>query len=182
MAGGTAAEWAEFLKPLAMCVRNKPGREDFLATASAMAAALPDVPASLLVGWRQQEAMRRFAFWPSPADVAEWLAPELRGMRESAELRQRLAGPALEGPPERRNGPRSLDDILAVRARAREFQAEMQAREAARPTREPPRAVALSERQLLATYERLAKEGNAAAATRVAALRRRMGDEAPPHA
>lgn len=169
----TANDWARFLKPVAAGVRNPPTEGDFRARVAAIAHALPDVPAIWLgQAWRQREAMAAWQFWPSAADVAEWVAPYRREERATADMRHRLAAPA----PEPERGPRSAAEILAVKQAAA---AVMAAATAPQPNARPTaKALPLSEGALLAIYERDAAEGNTIAAYRAACIRERIKQEA----
>lgn len=145
---------------------NPPNADDFNARTAAIAGAC-DVPAHMLTEWRQREAMRRFKFFPSVAEVQEWLAPDLRDERETAALR--LPRPE----PEADRGLRSMDEILAVRAKAAEARAVLRAAETPAGMAEvKPRY--LTPAQLLPELDRLAKQGNTIAATRAAAIRRQI--------
>lgn len=172
--GATADEWAAFLKPLLAAMNQQPTREQFVARCAAIAFALPDVPASMLVPWRQRDAMRHFRFLPSPAEVAEWIAPALRDERESRDRHARLSGPS--DLPAERPAP-TPEEIAAVQAKARALVAELTHRspETKSP---PPRALPLSPGALLASYERAAAAGNAAAAFRARQLRATIEAEA----
>jgi hypothetical protein len=131
----------------------------------AIAFALPDVPADLLTEWRQREACRRFKFFPTPAEIADWLAPDLAARRETAERRQMLAAPPPQPRPER-----TPEEIAAARAKVQEFRAGLaETKREARSDQARP----LSEGHLLAQYEALAAKGNAVAAFRAKALRTR---------
>lgn len=163
----TAEDWARFLRPLLAAVPNPPDADDFRKRISAIAFALPDVPRHMMTEWRQRDALRRFKFWPSAADLAEWLAPDLRDERETQHLR--LPKPAAE--PER--GPRTLAEIEAVRAKAREARAVLMT-DTAPQQRAPVKPHYLTPAQLLPELDRLAAQGNAIAATRAAHIRRQI--------
>ena len=121
----------------------------------------------MLTEWRQREAMRRFKFFPSVAEVQEWLAPDLRDDRETQHLR--LSRPE----PEPDRGPRTLAEIEAVRAKAAEARRVLMP-DTAPQQRAPVRAAYLTPAQLLPELDRLAAQGNAIAATRAAAIRRQI--------
>jgi len=164
--------WATFFRPLLACVSNPPGEQEFRARVMAIAATV-DAPRSLLTSWRQKEAMRRFKFFPTPAEVWDWLAPDLREIRQVASMRS-LPAPEPEAP-----RARTMEEILAVRTKAREAVAELRAAADAKASRPVEiRPSYLSPAALLPHYERLAREGSAAAATRAAALRRQIEQEA----
>lgn len=136
----TAAAWDDFLRPLVAATRNPPTHEDFLAFVAAAAVALDGIPARLLTDQRRAAAVRRFDFWPSVADLANWLEPEAREERAALLAMQRLAStkPEVAVAPE----PRTPEVVAAVADKMRALRAELHARdEAARPVRErvPPR-------------------------------------------
>jgi hypothetical protein len=147
-------------------VSNPPPPEDFSGRAAAIAGAC-DVPAHMLTEWRQREAMRRFKFFPSVAEVQEWLAPDLKDERETQRLR--LARPE----PEHERGPRSLEEIAAVRAKAAEARRVLLP-DTAPQQRAPVKPLYLTPAQLLPELDRLAKQGNAIAATRAAHIRKQL--------
>jgi hypothetical protein len=178
-AHATAEDWARFLKPVAMAVRNTPSDPEFRARVAAIAHALHVPAAWLAQPWRQAEAMRRFQFWPAVFDIAEMFEDDLKAERERRDRRERLAisGPkqvaaALAGPKER-----TPEEIEAVRAKAREAIAALHA-DTAQRSRTPARAAPLSEGALLDGYRALAAQGSSAAAARVAAIELRLGRDA----
>lgn len=138
----SADAWDDFLRPLVAATRNPPTQKDFLAFVAAAAVALDGIPARLLTDQRRAAAVRRFDFWPSVADLANWLEPEAREERAALLAMQRLASPkpdvAVAVAPE----PRTPEVVAAVADKMRALRAELHARdEAARPVRErvPPR-------------------------------------------
>jgi phosphatidylserine/phosphatidylglycerophosphate/cardiolipin synthase-like enzyme len=163
----TADDWAQFLKPVAMAVRNTPNDAEFRARVAAVTHAVA-VPAEWLrQPWRQADAMRRFQFWPAVYDVAEMFADDLRAERESAERRQRLAPP--EPGDDWLNVPLP-EEVAAVQAKARALIAELTGTS---PDHRgpPPKALPLSEGVLLARYERQAEESHDPDLRRLAAIR-----------
>lgn len=124
-------DWARFLRPLLASVPNPPNAEDFRKRVSAIAFALHDFPATLLTTTAQREAVRKFKFWPSAADLAEHFGDDLRHEREMLAIRSDRAK-ALPPPPPPERTP---EEIEAVRAKARAFAAAMGAT-GDNPTRE----------------------------------------------
>ncbi len=166
----TGDDWSRFMRPIAMAVRNTPGDEEFRARVAAITHAVA-VPAGWLrQSWRQADAMRKFQFWPSVADVAEMFAEDLRAERETAARRAPLALP-----PPSQGEQRDPVAIAAVLAKARAFAAEVAQ---PKPDRAPDKPLPLSDGALLAKYEQLAAEGNTGAAIRVRMLRQRVGADA----
>src|SRR3954470_10448321 len=94
-----AEDWAEFLKPLLPALNARPSREEYLTRCGSIAFAM-SVPMELLTDWRQREAVRRFKFLPSPAEVDEWLAPDLREW-QAARPKPRVQGLVVEARVER---------------------------------------------------------------------------------
>lgn len=173
-----------FLRPLLAALNSRPSREEFTARCAAIAFALPRIPTSLLTPWRQREALARFKFLPSPAEISEWLVPDLRDERERADQTERLSLPA----PQSERVTRTAEEIAEVRAKIAAFEAEVRANEVANASRPKVSPCYLSERALLAHYEASAKMGNRAAAFRAEQLRKRVGPddhrdpyEAQPH-
>jgi hypothetical protein len=96
----TAAQWQAFLTPLASAVRNPPPPDGLRAFAALCAAALHDVPAACLTQREQIAVVRRFAFWPAVADLAEHFADEAKRVREDRHAARiaSTAAPALPRP------------------------------------------------------------------------------------
>lgn len=165
----TARDWAVFLRPLLASIANPPSREDFALRCEALAAALPDVAAEMLVSWRQEEAMRRFHFMPSVAEIAEWLHEELAGRRETA---ARLSDylPEAKHLPAPSSCERAASEIEAVRAKVQAFMAERNSVAVLEREGEVKPAY-LTETMLLRQYEAMGKAGE----VRAAALRKKLG-------
>lgn len=70
-----AEDWRKFLLPLVTMVANAPEKDAFERDCRALAFSMPDMPASLFTVDRQREAIRRFKFWPKPAELNDWLGP-----------------------------------------------------------------------------------------------------------
>ena len=142
-----AQDWAAFLKPLLAAVATRPTEAEFHARCAAIAFAMPDVPRSMLRQWRQREALTRFKFLPSPAEISEWLGPDLAEARRAEQLRiqadesrKRLDAPRVEP-----------IDHAARREYARAKVAEVKAAlatAALKPTRQEVRARHLSGEEL----------------------------------
>jgi Xaa-Pro aminopeptidase len=162
--------WMGFLRPLLLVVGNPPTREDFARKCDAFAFFLK-IPTEMLTTWRQQEAGARFKFFPTPAEVQEWLAPDLAARRDTAARRDVLGDtPALPAPPTQLRPERTPEEIAAARAAVQAFKAGLaETKREARSDQARP----LSEGHLLAQYEALAAKGNAVAAFRAKALRAR---------
>lgn len=173
----TAEEWSRFLKPLVMGVAQPPTEADFMARVSAIAFAMPDVPTSMLTEFRQREAVRRFRFFPTPNEIAEWLEPDLADRRRTMAVRAAIdfSAPRIAAPDQR--APWTDADRAAARekvAMIREAITSDLTRGEVKHVRRAP----VDDETLVEACERLAKEGNRAAATRAASLRRKMGIEA----
>ena len=70
-----------WLRPLAPAVRNPPTAPEFEARAAAIALACSTVPRCAFTLTSQAEALRRFSYWPSAADVVELLDEHARPIR-----------------------------------------------------------------------------------------------------
>ena len=162
----TAEDWTRFLRPVAMSVRNTPPEDEFKARVAAVAHAVA-VPAEWLrQPWRQSEAMRKWQFWPSVADLADLFEDDLRASRESETRRQSLALPAPSAAEFR-----TPEEILAVQAKAKAVIAELNGR-VKREEMPPVTPAYLSDGALLALYEQMGDAGK----HRAAVLRKRLGD------
>lgn len=170
----TARDWAEFLRPVAASVRNTPTADEFKARVAAVAASVAVPAAWLEQPWRRTEAMRRFQFWPAVFDVAEMFEEDLKAEQRSRDLQARHAAlPPPEEPP-----PLTEEQRAAMAEKARALAAELRGNGTSEAPRVTGKALPLSHGALLAHYERLAAEGNGAAALRAEALRRAI--EAAP--
>ena len=171
--GASLDDWTRFMRPVAASVRNPPTEIDFKARVAAIAHAIA-VPAEWLrQPWRQTEAMRRFQFWPAVFDVAEMFADDLRAAAERAERQeQREHHAALPPPAEPGLTPAQREQMAAT---MRSLAASLQANAApAAGVERNARPMPISDGALLAHYDRMAAEGNRAAATRAALLRARL--------
>lgn len=167
----TAADWSRFLRPIAAAVRNPPSEQDFKARVAALAMAMPTATADILAKqWLQAEAMRKCQFWPSVADLAEIIQPEINDARRQ----QSEAVAAISYcPPQMRITP-TPEEAAEVKAKLDAFMAEMRMSSDGQP-KPTVKPAYLSDAALLAMYEKSAAEGNDAAAFRAAALRRKLG-------
>ncbi|WP_160119657.1 hypothetical protein [Rhodovarius lipocyclicus] len=172
--------WTSWLLPLTAVVRNPPHLDQIRDAASVLAAALATIPASLLTAQRQREACRRFAFWPSAADLAEWLEPEAKAIRAEVMALERMARaprqperPVLT--PEQREA-----EAAACLAKAQALRAEVRAETiAARGIARPGRS--LEPWQMIAGYRQTVERGGLgaeAAAIRLASLERQFPEAA----
>lgn len=167
-----------WLRPINAAVRNPQGEEEFEGRCLAMHALLDDLPS----GCFTSDARRYLpGFFPSAADIRSAVEPDARKLRQAADALAAAMAPPREVAPqaEAPRGPRTIEEITAARAKVQEavahFRQVAEDRDAARPKAQPVRAVPLSEGALLAQYDRMAREGNAAAGMRAQALRARLG-------
>lgn len=160
-------EWEQFLRPLAVAVRNQPTREDFKAKCAACADSLV-IPVEWLTPHRRREITARFEFFPSVREVGDFFADDKRHVMEMAALRKPEGYLPAPDPPKR------LDDtqLASVMAKVAELRTDMEARTA----RDAPKAapIHLTMAQLLASYEQAAARGNSAAAYRAGQLRKAL--------
>jgi hypothetical protein len=161
----TLDDWTRFMRPIAVSVRNTPAEDDFRARVAAIAHAVAIPAWWLRQTWRQAEAMRRWQFWPSVAEVAELFADDLRAGRETA-----IRSHPVAVPPPSAATFRTPEEILAVQQKAREVIAEL-AGNSAEPERIAPKPLPLSDGALLALYEAMGDAGK----HRAALLRRKLG-------
>jgi hypothetical protein len=170
MTDATAHDWETWLRPIAASVRNTPTPADVKGRAAALAFVMRGIPPSALTPDKARDLCRKAEFFPSVAEVEAVFAAD---WREQARSRAIGGGPvplglaAPQAPP-----PVPMDQRAASVQAAAIVAAELRAGSAA--TRPAPTAAPLSPARLLAQYEALAAQGNAAASTRAAALRRAM--------
>lgn len=171
----TADDWTRFMHPIVAAVRNPPSETEFRARIAAIVHAI-SVPAEWLrQPWRQTDAMRRFPFWPSVADLAELFADDLKAARETADRTARLSPPAPDEAPRMR----TMEEILAVKAAAAAVAAHARASAAhgalaAAADEARAKPILLSDGALLEAYDHAARKGNRAAAFRAETLRARI--------
>lgn len=157
--------WEEFLAPVAAAVRNPPIERDFIARIGVCKVALTDIPLSMLTPQLQREAVRKFEFWPSVAEIGTWLG----GMAMAARAeRSAIAYDAPQPPRER-----TEEERAHAAAAARSFAADMQALN--RPRAAAPAATRpVSDEHLLAAYEAEAAS-SPICAMRAEQLRKKLG-------
>lgn len=166
----TAADWSRFLRPIAAAVRNPPSEQDFKAKVAALAMAMPTATAEILSKqWLQAEAMKKCQFWPSVADLAEIIQPEINDAR-----RQQAETLALPYQPQRLRDLPPPEEVAAVKAKLEAFAKEMANSEQGLP-KATIKPAFVPDHALLAAYEEAAARGNRAAAYRAEHLRRKLG-------
>lgn len=160
-------DWAKFLAPLVAAVRNRPDASEFTPFCAACADALA-IPVEWLTPAKRRDAMAKFAFWPSVADVSDLFADNKRHAMDMAAYRSPAGYLPAPEPPKR------LDDtqLASVMAKVAELRTDL----AANITRDAPKAapIHLTMAQLLASYEQAAARGNSAAAYRADQLRKAL--------
>lgn len=154
----TSRDWAEFLAPVAAVVANGPAKEGYVAACRAFEFAMPAMPRAVLTKDRQREAMRRFTFWPKPAEMSAWLdaeaAPIHRDIIALRQVAQAQVTPADPPKPVMSDEERTaFGDLMTARIAALKASAAEQER-----ARKPVRPCHLSGEQL-----RVAREQAAAA-------------------
>ena len=102
MATATAQDWEWWLKPLTVLPNGPKSQADLFLAIGPIAFALHDLPAAVLTMDRQREALRRFTFWPKPAELHAMLSPEARPLQARQTAFRRLANAA---PPAQRRAP-----------------------------------------------------------------------------
>lgn len=122
-APSTEKAWASFLAPLVLVCQNAPAEDVLAGVISTIALALSGVPGSMLTPRRQAEAVRRFHFWPTPAELNKWLMADAAQMFADRSALRKLA--ALRTAPEREKDSTPFDRtkadeaIAALKARDR---------------------------------------------------------------
>jgi hypothetical protein len=166
----TAEDWARFFKPCLLGYANPPADAEFRARMVAIAFAMDDVRADMLTPFRQREAARRFKFLPLPAEIAEWLAPDLAERRRTMAV---IAAATSSAPriSADQPAPRTDEARVASRDKVAMIRAAI-THDLTRGEVKHVRRAPVDAETLLDSYERLAAHGNRAAATRAASLRR----------
>lgn len=123
----TAREWGAFLAPLMGIAANTPPREAIPAYCRALEFAMPSMPASVLTEDRSREALRRFTFWPKPAELAAWLEPEARAIHAEVSALRQIVAKAPTQPKPSDPAPMSVDQRDAWQARWMQMRAALQA-------------------------------------------------------
>lgn len=169
-----------WLSQLAAAVGNSPSPEDFRERANVVVGALADLPACVWTSQTLAEASRSFRFWPSVAELDGLLRPRGESIWRRRDALRRIAEARPGATPSLRPDPTDAEREQ-VRAAASALVAELRAG-AATITHDPraaPKTRHLSDGQLLAIYERDAREHpdegrRRAAETRATVLRERL--------
>lgn len=174
------AAFRAWLAPVNAAVRNPQEEDEFALRCSGMHMLLDDLPRGAFTA----EARRKLpAFFPSAQDIRDAVEPggkrllaTQRAIRKALDAKSETV--SRDPMPEERRGARSMDEILAVKAKVAAFKAEVEAN-APLPPKPKAQPRYLSDGQLLAQYEILAREGateeaRAAAKLRANALRQRI--------
>lgn len=171
---------AAWLSPINASVRNPQSRDDLAVRVRALHEMLGDMPA----GAFHVAARRALSpdWFPSAGEIRAAVEPEARKMRANAGWLRSLAA---EPEPERAPVPAYPTDAErdAMRAAATARMAELRAAAGERERGKrgvAGKALPLSDGALLTHYERLAEQGNRAAAARADAIRAKMPKE-PAH-
>lgn len=166
-----------WLAPINAAVRNPQSREDLAVRVAAMVDLLGDLPAGAFT-LEARRAMR-CEFFPSAAEVRKAVEPHARRLVARVEALRRMVDPQPAG--DDRDAPReevTPEQRAAMAAQARALVAELRGGGTSEGVKPGGKALPLSDGAMLAHYRRLASEGNAAAATRVAAIEARLGLDA----
>jgi hypothetical protein len=145
------------------------------AAIEAICIACAELPGVVWTNETLAEALRTFERWPSPAQVYALLEPKARPFWRTRDgLRRALEAPP---PPVVPREPPTPGALEAVAGMVASITAEI--RQGYRASRDLPKErppVPVSAGALLATYERLAAQGDTSAAIRVAMLRKQLGE------
>ena len=173
----TRDELKKWLLPLVAIANNPMSQGDFSARLSLVGAAVDGYPAACFTAQTRAEGLRRWKWFPTPQEVCELLDPVRASIVEPYDaLRQMMnAKPEPRGWQPAKGAREAVDpDHEAKRAANAAFLKQF---EDAETVREPVKAkpLHLSDGALLIEYEKLAKQGNEAAAIRVRMLRAKLG-------
>ncbi len=167
-APASASQWLEWLKPLTFLQAAPKDREGIAAAAALCAFALNDLPAALLTADAQREALRRFTFWPKPAELHSMFAGDAKALWLDRCALQRITSAAVLPPPTPRP-ERSKAERQHAAAAVATLKAEVAAR-ADSVTPAAPRSV----RQLTSSEIEAALEQAIAAGSSNDAMRARL--------
>lgn len=175
----TRDELKKWLLPLVAIANNPMSQSDFSAKLSLVGAAVDGYPAACFTAQTRAEGLRRWKWFPTPQEVCELLDPVRAAIVEPYEaLRQAMdAKPEPRGWQPTRGAREAIDpNHDAERAANAAFLKKFE--EVETVVREPITAkpLHLSDGALLIEYEKLAKQGNEAAAIRVRMLRKKLGE------
>lgn len=174
------ADWRRFLMPLGAVVQNPPTGENLERDMRALAFAMPDMPAAIFTTDRQREAIRRFKFWPRPAELSEWLAPAATAARAPLHGLRRI----IEAKPAERP-TQSPEERARISQGLRDLAAELKGRETTATDRPAINPRPLSDGALLESYRRQLAAAETAAKpaieTRIRALEQRIAAAAQRH-
>ncbi len=158
-----------WLAPVNAGCRNPQDQRDFEIRLRGIWTLCEDLPAGAFTA----DARRGLPeFFPAALDVRKAVEPNARRLRATVDALERALAPPPPAPLAEDRRARTPEEIAEVRARARAAAAELRDREPPelRKVREAP----ISPAALLASYERAAAAGNAAAAIRAAMLREQI--------
>lgn len=166
-APATARQWALFLGPLILLRVARYPEKDVGKQMELLARFLGSVPARVLTEARQAEATRRFHYWPSVKELAEWLEPAGAGLRDRVMALRRLAAAPVAARPEKAAAvqARALTD-LASELRVSAMQRDAVLRDA-RKVRAAPVSVEARNAGYEAAARKAEAEGDPARAARL---------------
>jgi hypothetical protein len=154
-----------------------PSASEFAAKVAAITFAMPSVTTDMLSERKQRDAMRRFKFFPGPAEIAEWLEPEIK---EQARFNQAMA---IEAPRPEIRGPRTLEELAYAAEAMKKIKANLSGLNPDAPAELPPvKPRYLSEGHLLAQLDQIVREGGPCAGAsklRADAIRARARQQVP---
>ena len=130
-----------------------PGAGDFDLHASAVSSACADLPGWAFNAATQVAALRKFPRWPSPAEWHDWLADEIRKIRDTARALRALAtasdGGTTGQPPDRpMTASERVSEAEAVAAKLEAWREEMRRGTSMAPGPDLPMARYLAPDQL----------------------------------
>lgn len=175
----TRPELEAWFLPL-MALPNTPMDEStFIAKVNMVGAAVDGYPAACFTAQTRAEGLRRWKWFPTPQEVCELLDPVRASILDPYNaLRQMMdAKPEPRGWRPSRGAREAVDKNHEAERAAnavflKKFETEQTVRE---PVKAKP--LYLSDGALLIEYEKLAEQGNQAAAVRVEMLRKKLGEQ-----
>lgn len=172
----TVAAW---LKVVNAAVRNPQTKEDFQAKAAAIAMVCDGLPEACFTAESQRQAMAKWQFFPSAADVVAAVQPIADEWRRKAAALRRM--------PRGRQIQADQDDVVpmpdevraAFSARMKALRGELLAQERARyaPADERPKTAYLTPDQSKAAFAKIAQGGGPFAGAAQTALKNLHGEQ-----
>lgn len=173
----TRDELKAWLLPIVAIANSPMSQSDFAAKLSVVGAAVDGYPAACFTAQTRAEGLRRWKWFPTPQEVCELLDPvrasildPYNALRQMMDAKREPRGWQPTSGAREAVNPAYEAERTANAEWLKKFDTEPAARE---PIKAKP--LHLSDGALLIEYEKLAKQGNEAAAIRVRMLRKKLG-------